>query len=377
MRVKINLLDFADNTYQRLKTALDPVAFPDAVSIMRSYAFAGIVNDDDTCFALIRAVMKFEGTKSGAPAKNKHRASHILVTWLLGVGLGEHLGINGFPSSLGALYSQQIWLQTAMLHDYGYFYDELRKKEQELSKLTGKYDLLTDRYDIDFLKPLNGMSKNADYKPYFTYTYDEIKNYYRYSQAYHAKEKSEEQFERNDHGIVGGCIAFREYGERIARTKQKQKPSAAITTIQKISCLTTASHNMYKSSDPKTDAEYRKYGLEGLTSAAPKRITQDNNLLLLLSLVDTIECTKRFSRKENKSEYLIQKTTLANVEIEMTQGAVTVDFSKLYDHICKRKENQAMLKKLRRHVKGVEGLGAWTSFCAAADADNEYRVRIK
>ena len=38
----------------------------------------------------------------------------------------------------------------------------------------------------------------------------------------------------------------------------------------------------------------------------------ENKLLMLMSLVDTIECTKRFSERENPKAYLQEKTVLKN-----------------------------------------------------------------
>ena len=54
---------------------------------------------------------------------------------------------------------------------------------------------------------------------------------------------------------------------------------------------------MFKATE-KYDAKYGKHGLNGLLSTAPIKVTKKNKLLLLLSLVDIIECTKRFSSKK-------------------------------------------------------------------------------
>ena len=66
----------------------------------------------------------------------------------------------------GKLYFEQLWLQSAMLHDYGYFRDEIKEAIQ-ISELTKEYDLLTDLYVDSDLNCLNGMSVKLEFEHFF------------------------------------------------------------------------------------------------------------------------------------------------------------------------------------------------------------------
>ena len=54
--------------------------------IIRSSKFKDLIDDDKKCIELISSVLEFS---TEAIFMNRHRASHIIVTWVLGVGLSN------------------------------------------------------------------------------------------------------------------------------------------------------------------------------------------------------------------------------------------------------------------------------------------------
>lgn len=377
----MTLYEYAKNIYDTILQKGQINATTQA--IIASTSFETLIDDHKKGLELIRSIVEFN---VGRVSINLYRVSHILITWLLGIGLSEHFDLKekGF---LGNLYYPQLWLQTAIIHDYGYFCrKELSDVDLSIDKITVPYSLLTDTYSSKRLDMLSGLSALSDFQHYFTYSYDEISKYFKYAKHIHIDKKEHGSIadikpgtEINDHGIVGGCLAFKRYCQEVERVKID--PSYAINYIQKIACYTAASHNIFKSRDAEKDVEYNDFGLTELLSSSPVRISLDNKLLLLLSLVDTIECTKRFSAsagridgKENLSQkepkYFQQSTTIKNVDISFQEEKVLLDFSNIRKHINDRKdfsedESMDFQKRLDDHICGIKDLSTWTPFSAS------------
>ena len=367
----MTLYEFAEKTYNELSRMPDW----NSLTLIKKTDFEDMVGDDSKCIDLMKKVLEFDFGNL-IDSRYKYRANHILITWLLGLGLGKYFNLSYDSGSIvDNLFYDRLWLQTAMLHDYGYF----RRKELEngnlsLNELTKEYDLLTDSYSSPLLECLNEMSKGGEFSKYFTYTYDEIVNYYHYAQEYLYRVKFQNSTEKNDHGIIGGCIAFTKYCKRIHT--DSIGPSDVITQIQKIACITAASHNIFKSSDDKDDEHYRDYNLNNLLSTSPKRIGVNNKLLLLLSLVDTIECTKRFSASTNPQKYLQQQTTIKRVKLMLDDHTLFLDFSPLKTYLENNRKSQDMVDELIKHVNCVNGLNSWTAFETHENASNDMVVGI-
>ena len=346
-------------------------------NLSKADKFEDLIGDDKKCVRLIDVLSNIkdgDNIRSIDNVANLNRASHIVVTWLLGIGLARVFRFDEFVKGFGKLYFEQLWLQSTMLHDYGYFRDEIKEAIQ-ISELTKEYDLLTDLYVDSDLNCLNGMSVKLEFEHFFSYTYSEIKNYYRYRQDYYSS-ISPRGDEVSDHGIVGGCIAFKNFCKKLKKDKKRGlAPSSVISSIQKIACIISASHNIYKSS-LKTDKIYVRYSLDKLTSESPVRVTRKNPLLLLLSLVDTIECTKRFSKKENAKEYLIQSTTLKYVDIEVCNGAAIIDFTRLESYLVNERKSLNMREKLVSHIDAIKSIDDWTDFTVQVIDDRRLKLRL-
>ena len=365
-----SLLNYLESIYKRLPSLVQLDI--NSCEIINSNEFKDFINDDKKCIELISSVLEF-------PIEtifiNRHRASHIIVTWILGVGFSNFVKGSTVLTGLSNLYETRLWLQTAMVHDYGYFCREI-KSCLPLETLTKDYDLLTDVYSVQALKCLNGLSLNSEFKCFFSYSYQEIKNYYAYIQSVH-KNVMKDFEDVSDHGIVGGCKAFSKYCKHIISLKNKidYNSSDVITKIQKISCLIAASHNIFKSNGD-SDKAYIEAGLEDLTSTSAIRVTRKNFFLALLSLVDTVECTKRFSKKDNPHEYLLQSTILSYVDINVENKVIQIDFSRLDNFIAKERRSDQMRQKLKKHIEAIAGLDSWTDFYATRNNANKEMVEV-
>ncbi|MCH5171819.1 MAG: hypothetical protein J1F31_03180 [Erysipelotrichales bacterium] len=362
-----SLLDFLNNEYSNLLKHGIPLEIKDEAE---TKSFSELIKDENLCLDFVYKIYEFSDTKSQL---NKHRASHIIVNWLMGIGLDRVLKLPNH-SGLQSLFFSQLWLQTSIIHDYGYFCKEIREKNVLLKKITDKYDLLIDYYDVDFLKCLNNFSDSEEMKNCLTYKYDLIRNYFEYSKEYHKDDYNE----TCDHGIVGGCLAFKRYCENIKKAKNAGiEPSDVITKIQKMACIVAASHNIYKSADKSQDEIYIENKLCDILSTSEIKITRSNKLLLILSLVDTIECTKRFSAKKDPKNYLIQTTTLKYVDIFIENNVIKLDYSRLYEYITKTRKSDEMKENLDKHIKGIKNLPNWTEFEIENVENNNHAVCIR
>lgn len=367
-----SLYEYVASIYKSLPYEDFPLS-KEAIEQIRANPFEQMVNDDGACLKLIRSCLDFQ---SKVITDSRNRASHILVTWLLGIGLGKHFKLDELGSEFEDGSYQKLWLQSALLHDYGYFLKETSDEGLTIEEISGDYALLTDDYD-GVLSCLNGLSGSKKFHSYFTYSYKEIISYYAYAQYLHQKyPESGSNAEKNDHGIVGACVAFNSFCQSAVKAKANA-PHYGIIQTQKIACMIAASHNIFKSGDKDADEVYKQYGLADLLSTSAVRITKENQLLLLMSLVDTIECTKRFSQRRNPSAYLQQATTLKYVDITTDDG-IELDFSRLSTYIAKERKSEDMGKLLLRHVNALRGISTWTVFSAMdhKEGDSDYIVRI-
>lgn len=371
----MNLYNYIEEVYSELIHTSD--LNKDSSNIIKANSFEKLINDDKQCLNLIFSILELP---SETVSINRYRASHIVVTWLMGIGFGNLFKLEKTNSVFNNLFYKRLWLQSAMLHDYGYFCSEINKPSLAIERLVEDYNLLTDNYKESYLRGLQNMSLIPEFRDYFSYQYNEIINYYNYSQEYHKQSKGKIDDEKSDHGIVGACVAFKKYCRNIKTLIEKYglNTSDTLTQIQKVSCIIAASHNIFKSDNKTQDEKYIKFGLGSLLSTSPIRIKKENNLLSMLSLVDTIECTKRFSRKNNPSEYLIQGTTLKYVDLNLLNNEIIINFERLNEYLLKNRKSKTMSDTLKKHIDAIAKLGSWTDFNSyIGDNDKEVRISIK
>jgi hypothetical protein len=353
------LYELLKNTYLNIDglcLGLNKVSY----DILKNVPFDDFIDDENLCIDFIRSVLIDDSTNI---VLNKGRSKHIIITWLLGVSIQKSFNLKLDDGDIGSLFNNQIWLQTAITHDYGYFRKELMDENLTIQNLTNSYSLLTDDYSIydEEFHRLNNFSKLHSAKAYFTYTYQEIVNYFNYRKE--QLNKTKDEHEKNDHGIIGGCIAFKKYCKGVERDlKHALKPSIAIMLQQKIACFTTASHNVYKSDSFETDEVYKRYELNDLLFNSAKRVTLSNKLLLLLSLVDTIECSKRFISTGESRSYIQQSTILKYVRLDLFNNQAILDFSDFRKFIKEKRKDNEMIIKLDKHINSILDINSWTDF---------------
>ncbi len=369
---EITIYEYLKKTYEdivdyKILVGLNEISH----NIVHNNSFESFIGNQDLCYDFIMDVLE---DQSKDITLNKNRATHIVITWLLGIGFSKIYNLNMLISNFGKYFFEQIWLMTSITHDYGYFKKELLDDNFSLEMIEDKYNLLKDYYGDGELRFLNNMTKIHDFSSFFTYSYDEIKKYFNYRKD----QLKDNLYEKNDHGITGGCLAFMNYCKNVEKnlnSKVSLKPSILHMQEQKIACITTASHNIFKSTE-KSDEIYLRYGLNNLLSTSPIRVNDNNKLLLLLSLVDTVECTKKFSKKQDVKNYLQEVTILKKINISVLNGEIVFDFTPIYNYLKTVRKNDEMAKKLLYHVKDIVDIGLWTCFKTNNNSDLNVTISL-
>ena len=94
-----------------------------------------------------------------------------------------------------------------------------------------------------------------------------------------------------------------------------------------------------------------------------------------MSLVDTIECVKKFSKSQNKAKYLETLTTLKQIKIVVTETQIFVDLSGLSKEI-KKKKNDDLDKAFISYKKALRGFDNWTVLSAESNLGNDNLIAI-
>lgn len=296
------------------------------------------------------------------------RARHSAVSFLLGLVFKE---FGNLFDSIGNIINDQsketnfkLWLITALNHDRAYTSERLSNFNLNYRE-TFKYYLLDSVYEDNRLSAITGFEDR--YPRTLAYTYTTIESYDKYARWYHSTEADRVyKPERVDHGILGGIILFNEMISKQIKTKGGNE--SELLAI-KASGLAIAQHNIYKSDNTTIDECYKKFGnLEQLYSTSDFKITNNTPLLLLLSLIDTIECVKRFSKESNKTSSLQTLTVLNSIKAEVSKDKIMLDFSELKNEILKKENNQELYKTYVKHIDAICNLDKWT--CIKIELDN-------
>ncbi len=295
------------------------------IGVYSKYAdrIPNVLENEKECQEVINLILNndvYHSENQHTIGVTQERAKHILMTYLLGKCF---LKFENFeqriiePRKYGLNYTKNAWMMTALYHDCGYYNEDLKNNTIDLYKFTP--------YLLEMAKLQSNKLCNLHYK------IDEIEAYDRYVRTYHEKRNDAEKI---DHGILGGVWAY----EKLLKTSQYF--SWDELEIQEI-CITIVQHNIFKSNNVNTDKEYQAYGLDRLASTSALKIQSSTPLLLFLSLVDTVECIKKFGRRENKQQYLNTKTVLKNLKVTVSQEKIIVDLDSLKQYIDKNKGKRA------------------------------------
>lgn len=298
----------------------------------------------------------------------KNRAIHSVCVFLLGLTIGEFCDLfNECEKVLSdeeiqcfepdrSILKYRLWILVSVLHDYGYFSKNIMNKNLNIRSYQ-PYVLSDDcYYDCKLLR---------DYSAYHSsvlrLSYKEIERYNNYAREYH--ECKNDEFEKNDHGIIGGVEAFekqaKSYIERFFYNEIPCRVYKKNILYYKTACLTVCQHNIHKSENKKFDKIYKQYELNSLLSSSGYSVGIDTPLLALLSLVDTIECVKAFSKKENSNIGLQTTTILKKIKICVTRDIIILDYTELSNYISNDNDRLGVLSEC---IEKLNSLRDWTDF---------------
>ena len=339
------------------------------------------IESDDTCVAFIQYILhddEFTEPEAGSDLYKfaKARARHSVITFLMGLVLADFAGITQNISEYIAELTKHVytkkdnnylkaWMITSLYHDKGYYSKHLSNDKLDYKKTFTHY-LLTDYYSNQKLFCLNDFAKF--HSSFFAHSYEQITSYDQYARVYHTRE--EDNFERIDHGILGGILVFNDLVRKALKTSKYDMDFL----LAKACCITIAQHNIFKSSSADKDKEYPT-DLSYLYHDSPFRINIDTPLLLFLCLVDTLECVKKFSKEENEKSSLQTKTVLSSIALTVNEDKIYINLSKLRKRINDKK-NPAFSKTYAGYRKSVAGLHTWTVFNSVPLADDSDEIII-
>ena len=322
-----------------------------------------------------------EGLKFSMPDEStelyrvaQSRARHSAIVCLFGQLIISNITGFNAESKREELFDN-IWLLAALNHDIGYTLKGLINASIDYKK-EFRYYLLQDQYNTDELQVLNDFSKR--YGQYFAYTYEEIESYDQYARNYHSK--NPDDVEKVDHGILGGVYLF---NQKIGRCIKDSKP-AADYIITKAAAITVAQHNLYKSPNEKIDKFYPA-DLKKLHSTSTFRISKETPVLLLLSLIDTVDCVKRFSKKNTPGSSLESISVLKGIDVTFDNNSAVISFQELSNRIAAKEKELAkkggsgtgIRKILDDHMRGVMSLNDWTTYKVERVGDYEFRLEVE
>lgn len=339
--------------------------------------FDELIKSGDECARFIRIVLH---DKEAYPLKNKpdiavhydfvkERSLHAVLSFLIGClflpfeNLSKEI-YKSFKSSFQSSISpedavKRLWMFTALYHDWGYGSKNLSKKDYEFPET---YNLLIDEYEDSRLMCLKDYSQR--FPRAFAHSYEQIDLYDRYAREYHEREDYRSALNRPkesiDHGILGGRMIF----DRLIREELKGScVRNEEMLIYKAACLTIAQHNIFKSNSLERDKRYELYcgsdGLRYLYHNSGFFIGMSTPLLLLLCLVDTLECMKRFGKQEIPNGSIRTNTILDNIFLEVGPNSICIDYSDLESYI-KRTKPFETVEQFERYIHGVCGMNTWT-----------------
>ena len=302
------------------------------------------------------------------------RARHSAVTFLVGLVLRRFGGLfDSIPMTINNQHTSnamQMWLITSLYHDKAYSSKYIKRTDLDIKKLFSPF-LLTDDYEdlrLNCLRDYSHLFPNA-----LAYTYETILNYDNYSIEYHNGHYSSE---KRDHGILGGAMMFGE----LAGKSFKQKSMANLPAIKACS-LAVAQHNIFKNTEKDErkridlDHTYRRHNLFALMSNSSFKIQQNNSLLLFLSLVDTIECVKKFSKSQNEKKYLETLTTLKHIKVAVNSDYIVINLSGLAKEI-KKKKSEELEYALISYKDALAGFSDWTAISSEHKFEDDNLIFI-
>lgn len=313
--------------------------------------FDKIIDDKEKGYEVIINFLKTHNKEEAFPVtgkfirENSYRFNHILETFTIGWKiLNEHTVDYIFKDYFkdgnknNHYYINDCWLMTSLLHDSAYFYE----KNYESNKIK---TYLSKFYNNQFVKP--------------TYSIDTLDRYYKMIECHPFCEE-----ERHEHGIVGAIASYNslssnwyrnvkmlggldEAGQALDRNKCILYKKTDLKHFQ-IVCKAIAQHNVYKciSLYDNRRSYYAKFELRELMDSNTK-INIADTLTYLLSIVDTIEFTKRFCKDGQIKPSEVAK----RLDIDFAYPRIGLHYSRLIGFVPD--------EILNKYIGGIVELSDW------------------
>lgn len=309
------------------------------------------------------------------------RAQHSVITYFMGLVFKQFGGIFDKIDD-----NETLWRKTAMYHDKGYYSTYVSRKELDLRKDTNiKWYLLDDKYESD-LQILNGYRNN--HSEDFAYEYLDLINYFKYfalrkqrikdDPKINDEDNFEFRVENQEHGILGGTLIFNELINKLINNKNYNHKE--LEEIKKF-CLAIAQHNIYKIKGDEDIHTAYEVSDDFADKINKVKIDEKTPLLLFLSLVDTVECIKKFSKEKNSGHHFNTKTVLEKLYLSVEKDKIVLDFSRLRKHAEQYNKIEWFEKifgnKTKGYVNSVESLSGWTVLSGKCDDNNSDIITIQ
>lgn len=340
------------------------------------------ITKDEKCRKFLKLLLSddVEMPQQNSPVYyiSKGRISHSIVNYLLGRVFSQFSDIYGdINAVLEPVCStkedvEKLWLITALYHDIGYLQKEIIDNTLDYKKYN--YYLYTDEmYQGDRMHPLHKFSEF--YPRSMAYSYEQILDYDVFDRERRMREG--ETTERLNHGIFGGAYLFNRLMDKAEKASDRDN-----MLIIKATCMNIAQHNIFKSSSSEIDEQLSAYtSLAMLHKDTDFKINKTSPLLLYLSLIDTVECVKRFSKSCNKKSFLQTESVLTNVKAEVNKNSIKLDYSNLLDKIQEKNlinEENILLNTYKNYINcNIKGLREWTIFNTNIFSDGDIPTKIE
>lgn len=307
---------------------------------------SSIINDKEECNKYINRLLNMFGHfiyyKKYLPEEYDYRIKHILFSFGLGLVFADFADLT---KKIGERYwidnkikdnFLYVWLTVCLYHDFGYYVDH--KKYSNISNLSNIINSLECNIFMS-----GALSR---YSPELYHKY--------YADRYKANKKNGD-FEIGDHGILGGIVLY--------DLMKKRKFNEYFPYCGDI-CFCIMEHNIWKKN-------------EDYPLSSPYHLVDKSNyvkinsnkepLLFLLSLVDTIEPTKKFSKYKDSysssDKSIFPKTIAKSIKIKVTNKSIIIDGNELEKVIKKRDKTL----KICDWTTPVKDLSNWVEVNSSVD----------
>ena len=332
---------------------------------------SNVVNNKGKSINYINKILKQYGNKVSIPfqlslEQYDFRVKHVVFSFGLGIVLASFCDLKNKIEKQYHKYKIDdvfiyTWLTLCLYHDFGYFIGSSYLRTENIQ------DLQLDYYIFEYDYCSSRYSKNL-YIEYYKKKYEDQK----WDEKNYDMSNNEEV---GDHGILGGYILFSnlyasevkqdssklsKIAKAIYESEEKRKKQEyhleRIPLYQDI-CYRIMEHNIWKN-EKCFDHDHPFFEID---SNNFKFIDLIEPLLYLLSLVDTIEMTKRFctytDNSDNKEKFIYPKTLAKKINISVSSSTITIDYFELEKFI---KENK-YFSNISRWENGIAGLADWVS----------------